>query len=93
MENLKSGQLTVEEVMNLMIGAFTKHRHSKTYLNSMRAPGWAQAKIIKFEDLLEHIIAVRSLQRAFFLDLLAPMGISSLPDDWRGRIRLGSSKN
>ena len=95
MENLKSGQLTVEEVMNLMIWGIHQKAPPLKAIFELNARAWmgTRAKIIKFEDLLEHVLAVeKPAAETFFLDLLAPMGISSLPDDWRDRIRLGSSK-
>ena len=95
MENLKSGQLTLEEVMNLMIWGIHQKAPPLKDIFDLNACAWlgTRAVVVKFEDLLHHATHVDTpAAEEFFYNLLKPMGMESLPDDWRDRVRLGSSK-
>lgn len=95
MENLKSGQLTLDEVMNLMIWGIHQKAPPLRDIFELNACAWmgTRARVVRFEELLKNVIEVESdAAETFFYDLLSPMGITELPADWRDRVRLGSSK-
>ncbi len=95
MENLKTGQLTLGEVMNLMIWGIHQKAPSLKDIFDLNACAWmgSRARILKFEDLLHHVTHLETdTAESFFLNLFQPMGVETLPPDWRDRVRLGSSK-
>jgi len=95
MENLKSGQLTLDEIMNLMIFGIHQKAPPMRDIFDLNACAWVgtRARILKFEELLHH---VRNLDtddaESFFHGLLTPMGLKELPPDWRERIRIASNE-
>ena len=95
LEHLKSGNVSVEEVMNMMIlGIHEKAPHlQEIFLHN--AVGWlgTKAEIVRFEDLVGHLGELDSDRaESYFADLLAKCGVSELPADWRERVRVGSDR-
>ena len=95
MENLKSGQLTIDEIMNLMIFGIHQKAPPMRDIFDLNACAWVgtRARILKFEELLHHVKNIDSDEaEPFFADLLSPMGLSELPADWRERIKIASDE-
>ena len=95
MENLKSGQLTIDEIMNLMIFGIHQKAPPMRDIFDLNACAWmgSRARILKFEDLLHHVKNLDAdAAEEFFSGLFKPMGMESLPSDWRERIRIASDE-
>ena len=94
-DHLKSGRASVEEVLNMMIlGIHDKVPHmQEIFLHN--AVGWlgTRAKLIRYEDLLQHCAHPDSAAaETYFSTLLQACGIRSLPADWRERVRVGADR-
>jgi hypothetical protein len=93
MENLKSGQLSLEEIMNLMIWGVHQKAPPLKDIFELNGSAWigTRARVIRLEDLLLQLNNLDSIEaERFFLELIRPMGHSKLPEDWQERVRLGS---
>lgn len=93
MENLKSGQLTIEEIMNLMIWGLHRKAPPLKDIFELNGSAWTgtRAKVVRLEDLTWHINNIDTIEaERFFFDLITPTGIAELPSDWKDRVRLGS---
>lgn len=95
MEHLKNGNVSVEEILNMMIfGIYEKAPTMlDTYLHNAVAWVGTAARILKMEDLLN---AVKNLEtdeaEHYFSTTLGFCGIDPLPKDWRERVRIGSDR-
>ncbi|MDZ7645505.1 MAG: hypothetical protein U5K76_15585 [Woeseiaceae bacterium] len=94
LEHLKGGNVSVDEVLNMMI--FGIHNKAPTLYEifTHNAVSWmgTKVRIFRFEDLLTHVRDVDSeAAETFFRTLLDACGID-LPDDWRERVRTGSDR-
>ncbi len=95
LEHLKGGNVSVEEVINMMIFGIHGKAPSLYEIFTHNAVAWLNTKahVLRFEELLYH---VRNLDDAeaedFFRELLMYCGINELPDDWRERVRIGSDR-
>jgi len=95
LEHLKGGNVSVDEVINMMIFGVYGKAPSLTEVFTHNAVSWmgTKARILKFEDLLNH---VRNLEtpaaETFFAGLLSDCGMGDLPPDWRERVRVGSDR-
>lgn len=95
LEHLKGGNVSVEEVLNMMIFGIHNKAPSLNEIFTHNAVSWAGTKIrmLRFEELLGH---VRNLDQpeaeAFFAELLRDCALGDLPDDWRERVRIGSDR-
>jgi hypothetical protein len=95
MEHLKNGNVSVEEVLNMMI--FGIYQKAPTMLDTFlhNAVAWlgTNAKVLKMEDLVHAVVNLESDEaEAYFTRTLAYCGIDRLPDDWRERVRIGSDR-
>lgn len=93
-EHLRTGKLTVEALLNLMIVGI----HQKApplldiYLNNAAAWVGTGTYIVKYEDIVANLKQLDEPEaKAFFGGLLDACGIV-MPDDWRERVRVGSDK-
>jgi hypothetical protein len=95
MDQLKGGAVSVEEVLNMMIFGIYDKAPSMRDIFVHNAAAWlgTQARMLKMEELLS---AVRNLDSPeaedYFAETLGFLGIGSLPDDWRERVRVGSDR-
>lgn len=95
LEHLKGGNVSVEEVLNMMIFGIHSKAPSLNEIFTHNAVSWAgtQIRLLRFEELLSH---VRNLDKPeaeqFFAELLRDCALGDLPDDWRERIRIGSDR-
>lgn len=95
LEHLKGGNVSIEEVINMMIFGIHGKAPSLYEIFTHNAVAWlgTKVRVLHFETLLEH---VRNLEtddaEAFFRQLLADCGIDELPSDWRERVRVGSDR-
>jgi len=95
LEHLKGGNVTVDEVINMMIFGVHGKAPSLSEVFTHNAVSWmgTKVRILKFEELLGH---VRKLDdpaaETFFAGLLGHCGMGELPPDWRERVRIGSDR-
>jgi len=93
-DHLKSGALTVDELLTMMIFGLPGKAPSLNDIYEMNAAAWlgTRVHIVKFEDL---VAGVRDLDSdtagQFFAELLDACGIER-PNDWRERVRIGSDR-
>ena len=95
MEHLKGGNVSIEEVMNMMILGIHQKAPNLQEIYMHNAVGWmgTKAEVIRFEDLIQHLKDLESdASEAYFEALLAKCGIDELPSDWRERVLVGSDR-
>lgn len=95
LENLKGGNVSVEEVMNMMILGIYEKAPTLQEIFLHNAIGWlgTKAEIVRFEDIIEHLKNLESPKaEAYFGALLGKCGVAELPADWRERVRIGSDR-
>lgn len=94
-EHLKGGNVSIEEVLNMMIFGIHEKAPSLAEIYMHNAVSWlgTEVQVLKFEDLVQQ---VKSLDtdgaESFFAELLAGLGMEGLPDDWRERVKVGSDR-
>ncbi len=92
---VKSGELTVDSLLNLMIFGIHGKAMSMRELFTYNAVAWlgSDATMVRYEDLVQ---AVRNLDgeeaEAFFMRLFEAAGLVQVPADWRERVRIGSDR-
>jgi hypothetical protein len=95
LEHIKGGNVTVDEVMNMMIFGIHGKAPSMNEIFTHNAVSWLGTKIriLHFEDLLHHVRNIETDEAEnFFANLLKDCAIEELPTDWRERIRVGSDR-
>jgi hypothetical protein len=94
LEHLKSGKVSMEEVLNMMIFGIYHKTPTMNEVFKFNAVAWVgtQARILKMEEL---VYVVRNLDtddaERYFTDLLGFLSIN-MPADWRERVRVGSDR-
>lgn len=95
LEHLKGGNVSVDEVLNMMILGIHEKAPTLQEIFLHNAVGWlgTKAELIRFEDLTKHLKELESDDaKKYFSELLAKCGINDLPSDWRERILVGSDR-
>jgi hypothetical protein len=95
LEHLKTGNVSVEEVMNMMILGIHEKAPSMLDIFDHNAVGWlgTKAELVRFEDIIKHLKNLESdTAESYFAGLLGKCGIDALPDDWRERVLVGSDR-
>ncbi|PAL20295.1 hypothetical protein [Sphingopyxis sp. GW247-27LB] len=94
MDHLKSGALTADELLTMMIFGLPAKAPSLRDIYEMNAAAWlgARVHVVTYEDMVRHVGALDTPDAdAFFGALLDACGIER-PGDWRERIRVGSDR-
>jgi hypothetical protein len=95
LEHLKTGDVSIDEVMNMMILGIHGKAPNLQEIFLHNAVGWlgTKASIVRFEDVVRHLGDLESgPAEAYFRDILGKCGIETLPTDWRERVRVGSDR-
>ncbi|KFZ31512.1 hypothetical protein IDSA_02035 [Pseudidiomarina salinarum] len=95
MENLKSGRVTIEEVLNMMIFGIYQKAPTLNEIYTHNAVAWLGTgiQLVRYEEVIKHLKALdEPAAEVYFTDLLRPLGLDRLPDDWRERVRVGSDR-
>jgi hypothetical protein len=94
LEHLKGGNVSVDEVLNMMIFGIHGKAPSLWEIYTHNAVSWlgTKAVLVHFEDLLRHVKAVDSDEAEQFFTRLFADCTMTLPDDWRERVRIGSDR-
>lgn len=92
MDFLKSGGLSVDELLTMMIFGLPGKAPSLNDIYEMNAAAWlgARCHVVTFEELTAHLRDLDdTAAETFFTALLDACGIER-PDDWRARVRIGA---
>jgi hypothetical protein len=95
LEHLKGGNVSIDEVINMMIFGIHGKAPSLAEIFTHNAVSWVATKIrlLQFEDLLHHVRNIDTPDaEAFFAEMLRDCGIEELPEDWRERVRVGADR-
>lgn len=95
LEHLKSGNVSVDEVMNMMIFGIHQKAPTLNEIYTHNAVSWLGTKVtlIRFEELLESVNSIDTVAaEVFFTDLFAACGFETVPVDWRERVLIGSDR-
>lgn len=95
LEHLKGGNVSVDEVLNMMIFGIHNKAPTLNEIFTHNAVSWCgtRARILHFEDLLSHVKNIETdAAESFFAELFEDCGLGDLPDDWRQRIQIGSDR-
>ncbi|MBV1904599.1 MAG: hypothetical protein KUG75_00865 [Pseudomonadales bacterium] len=95
LEHLKGDGVSIEEVLNMMIfGIYGKAPTlQEIYLHNAVAWLGTGIQLVQYEELVLNLKRLDSIQaEAYFTELLAPLGIKSLPEDWRKRVEVGADR-
>ncbi len=93
--HLKNGAVSVEQMLNLVIFGIPGRGPALREVFLFHAVAWLGTGVhmVRYEDIVTHLKALDTpAAEAFFAELLAAFGISSLPTDWRERVRIGSDR-
>lgn len=93
-DHLKSGELGIDDLLTMMIFGLPGKAPSLNDMYELNAAAWLGTKVhaVKYEDIVHHLSHLASNEaRKFFEGLLLACGID-LPEDWRERIVIGSSR-
>jgi hypothetical protein len=96
LEHLKGGNVSVDEVLNMMILGIHDKAPTMQEIFQHNAIGWlgTKARFARFEDLVRNLGDLESAAaEAYFTALLDDCGIDRIPDDWRARVQVGSDRN
>jgi hypothetical protein len=93
LEHLKGGNVSAEEVLNMMILGIHEKVPTMQEIFLHNAVGWlgTKVRIVRFEDLIGVVKNLQSDEaESFFARLLRDCGMGDLPGDWRERVRIGA---
>ena len=95
LEHLKGGNVSVAEVLNMMIFGIHNKAPNMYEIYTHNAVSWLGTKVrlLRMEELLSHVTQLDTpAAEHFFATLLQDCGIGELPDDWRERVRIGADR-
>jgi hypothetical protein len=95
LEHLKGSNVSVDEVLNMMIFGIHGKAPSLGEIFTHNAVSWSGTKVrfLHFEKLLRHVKNIETAEaESFFASLLTDCGMGELPEDWRERVRIGSDR-
>ncbi len=94
LEQLKSGELKIPDLLNLMIFGIYQKAPSLWGQYQFNAVAWLHtgARMVRYEDLLRHANAVDTPEAStYFAELLDDCGIA-VPPDWAERVTVGADR-
>ena len=95
LDHLKGGAVSPEQLLNMMIFGIAGRAPALHDVYVSHALAWmgTGVHVVRYEDVAAHLGALDAPEaEAFFAELLARLGVSPLPADWRERVRVGSSR-
>jgi hypothetical protein len=95
LEHLKGGNVSVDEVLNMMIFGIHNKAPTLDEIFTHNAVSWlgTKVKLFHFEELRKHVTNIETDDaESFFTSLLSACSIQQTPDDWRERVRIGADR-
>lgn len=95
LEHLKGGKVSIEEMLNMMIFGIHGKAPTLSEIYTHNAVSWLGTgiKLVKYEEVIKHLKQLdKPAAKDFFADLLDPLGLPTLPQDWQQRILVGSDR-
>ncbi|TQV85471.1 hypothetical protein [Aliikangiella coralliicola] len=95
LEHLKSGKISVEQVLNMMIFGIYQKAPTLQEIYTHNAVSWlgTHTELVKFEDIIQHLKNLDSPQaKDYFQGLFDACEMGELPPDWKERIKVGSDR-
>ena len=95
LEHLKSEQISVDDLLSLMIFGIRTEVPSLKDMYELNVVGWLASDIVpvRYEDLVRHVGNLQAPEAEIYFGwLLDACGIAPLPDDWRERVLVGSDR-
>ncbi|WP_411360565.1 hypothetical protein [Pseudidiomarina sp. YC-516-91] len=95
LEHLKSGQIKLDEIINLMIFGIHDKAPSMSDIYTHNAVAWlgTGVNLVRMEELLHHVKNLETDEaEAYFRELLSILQLREFPSDWRERVRVGSDR-
>jgi hypothetical protein len=95
LEHLKGGNVSVDEVLNMMIFGIHQKAPTLREIYTHNAVSWLGTKVhlVRFEDLIRHVTRLDTAEaKEFFQALFDNCSMGDLPDDWRERVRIGADR-
>ena len=95
MEHLKNGKITIEQMLNMMIFGIYQKAPTLNEIFTHNAVAWlgTGVKLVKYEDIVRNLKRLDTPEaETFFTDLLSVLGLTTLPEDWRERVKVGSDR-
>ncbi|PTB98891.1 hypothetical protein C9993_05830 [Marinobacter sp. Z-F4-2] len=95
MENLKSGRVSVEEVLNMMIFGIYQKAPTLSEIFTHNATAWLGTgiQLVRYEDVIKHLKALDKPEaEIYFKELLSGLNLPEWPNDWRERVETGSDR-
>lgn len=95
LEHLKNGAAPIEDFLNMMIFGIYNKVPTMEEIFTNNAVSWmgTKAKLIRYEDLLQHVKNLNEPAAEDFFGTLFKYCNINMPDDWRERVRIGSDRN
>jgi hypothetical protein len=93
--HLKNGAVSVEQMLNLVIFGIPGRGPALREVFLFHAVAWmgTGVHVVRYEDIVANLKALETSEaEVFFTELLGKFGVSSLPADWRERVRIGSDR-
>lgn len=91
-EHLKSGALSVDQLLNLMIVGIRQSAPSlfDVYYNNAAAWIGTDVELVRYEDIMNALVDIDAASaEAYFANLLGACGIA-MPGDWKERVKIGA---
>ncbi len=95
LEHLKGPEFSVDQILNMMIFGIYQKAPTLYEIFTNNAVAWmgTGAKIIRFEDLIQHLKNIESKEAEdYFKTLFQHAGINNIPADWRQRVETGADR-
>jgi hypothetical protein len=95
LQNLKTGQAGVSEILNMMIFGIHTKAPGLEEIFRFNAAAWlgTRAFLVRYEDMVANLRRLETDEaEGYFRRLLGECGIDPIPADWRERIRVGSDR-
>ncbi len=94
LNHIKSGVLTVEELMNLMIIGVYQKAPPMQEIYLLNAVAWLGTGVylVRYEDLVAQVRSLDTPEAESYFDKIWDACGIAKPDDWRDRVRVGSDR-
>lgn len=92
---MKNGGVTVEQMLNFVIFGVPGKAPALREVFLFHAVAWlgTGVTLVRYEDIVARLRSLDTPEaEAFFAGVLGALGVESLPDDWRERVRAGSDR-